>query len=118
MKFGFVPVALLALATSALAQAPAATNGPIGEVFSTDASVKGSVLLAAGGTSLLPGSSVDAGESVALVKLRRGGTLRVCKKSSVDLNLAPSVKSAAAPQPQPGLMLSMGSGGLEGEYRS
>jgi hypothetical protein len=118
MKFGFAMVALLALATSALAQAPAPASEPIGEVFSTDASVKGSVLLAAGGTSLLPGSSVDAGQSVALVKLRRGGTLRVCKKSSVDLNLAPAVRSAAESfgQQQPGLMLSMGSGALEVEY--
>src|ERR1700733_8338016 len=52
---------------------------PIGELYATDASVKGSVILAGSGTSVLSGSSIQAGAQAATLKLDRGGSLLVCE---------------------------------------
>jgi hypothetical protein len=112
----------LVLAASAFAQSD---PSPIGEVFASDAAVKGSVLVSGGGMSVLPGASVDAGASPAVVKLRRGGTLRICPRSDVSLNVAPrsamaqsaDSKSATSVQQPPALMISMGTGALEAEYQ-
>ena len=41
----------------------------IGQLFATDASVKGSVMLAGSGTSVLSGSSIEAGTQAATLKL-------------------------------------------------
>src|SRR2546429_9768877 len=51
-------------------------DGSIGEVFATDASVTGSVILGAGGTRVASGSSVSAGRSAAGIGLDRGGEVR------------------------------------------
>jgi len=58
---------------------------PIGDVYSSDATIKGSVVFTAAGTRMMSGSSVRAGQSNASVKLIRGGELRVCQGSSVSL---------------------------------
>lgn len=101
-------------------QAPAKTDAAIGEVFASDASVQGAVVLAASGTSLLSGSTVDAGSAPALVKLRRGGTVRVCPGSSLSINSAQGGQAqstpAAANNRQSGLMLSLGTGAIEANY--
>src|SRR5437879_1260227 len=56
---------------------------PVGELYATGANVKGSVVLAGGGTIVLSGSSVSAGSTVALLKLARGGEVRICPATSL-----------------------------------
>src|SRR5437868_732100 len=81
--------------------------GSIGEVFATDASVTGSVILAAGGTRVASGSSVSAGRSAASIRLDRGGEVRVCPGTSVSVTAAARSK---------GLMLSLSDGTIEMHY--
>jgi len=81
----------------------------VGEVFASDASVQGSVVFASGGARLLSGSTVSAGTASALVRLKRGGEVRVCPGSSVQVN---SVASAS----QRELVLSLDAGVLETHY--
>ena len=109
----------IAAACNAHAQALPKADAAVGEVFASDASVQGSVVLAAGGASLLPGSTVDAGSSAAVVKLRRGGTVRVCPGSSLSINTTVSgagQSEAAASGNSSGLMLSLGTGAIEANY--
>src|SRR3954463_9581452 len=82
-------------------------DGSIGEVFATDASVTGSVLLAAGGTRVASGSSVAAGRSPASLRLQRGGEVLVCRGTSVSVTASARSK---------GLMLSLDSGTIETHY--
>jgi hypothetical protein len=75
------------VAASALAiTAPLAAQTTVGEVFATDASVRGSLVMTAGGTHVLSGSQVAAGENVALLRLLRGGEVRICRGTSVAIN--------------------------------
>jgi hypothetical protein len=62
----------------------------IGEMFASDASVHGSVLFASGGMQIQSGSSVGAGEAPAVLKLRRGGEVRVCPKTTVSVSSSAS----------------------------
>src|SRR3954463_13865903 len=82
-------------------------DGSIGEVFATDASVTGSVILAAGGTRVASGSSVSAGRTAASLRLDRGGEGRVCPGTSVNVTAAARSK---------GLMLSLSDGTIETHY--
>ena len=59
------PLVLVAALMPAALQAQA----PVGELFAGDASVRGSVVLASSGTSVLGGSQVSAGQSAATLKL-------------------------------------------------
>ena len=72
----------LALAGSAQAQGQKA----LGELFSGDANVRGAVLLQAQATQVLSGSQIAAGEASALLKLARGGQLRICPRTDLSLN--------------------------------
>lgn len=67
----------------------------IGEVFSSDASVRGSVLLSAQGTQVMSGSQVSAGDGAALLKLNRGGQVRICPKTNLSLSADASGKELA-----------------------
>jgi hypothetical protein len=102
---------LLSLAAAAplvcLLTARAATQQPIGELYATDASVKGSVLLAGSGTRVLAGSSIEAGAQAATLKLERGGTLFVCEGTKLSLNASQSGRQ---------LLLSLNTGNLELNY--
>jgi hypothetical protein len=79
----------------------------IGNVYATDATVKGSVELSGGGTHLLSGSSVTAGDATALVRLARGGEVRVCSNTTISVASSPSGRD---------LLLAMGSGAIETHY--
>jgi hypothetical protein len=95
-------ILLLGVSTFACAQ------NPVGQIFASDAKVKGAVELAAsGGAKVMSGSWVSAGESTALLKLERGGEVRVCPKTSVSVSTSQSGRD---------LMLGLSVGGLETHY--
>ena len=93
----------LALAGSAHAQ----TQKSLGVLFSGDASVRGAVLLRAQATEVLSGSQVAAGEGTALLKLERGGQLRICPKTNLSLNAGAIGKA---------LSLGLNAGAMELDY--
>jgi hypothetical protein len=79
----------------------------VGDVYATDASVRGSIALVGSGTRVLSGSTVNAGLAAATVKLARGGAVRVCPGTNVALSTS-----------QSGRVLAMGfnSGAVELHY--
>lgn len=58
----------------------------IGEMFASDASVRGSVLFSSSGTQIQSGSSVTAGDAPAVVKVRRGGEVRICPNTTISVS--------------------------------
>ena len=77
------------VAASALAvSVPAWAQTPVGEVYASDASVRGSMVMTASGTRVMSGSQVAAGENVALMRLLRGGEIRICRGTSVAISEA------------------------------
>ncbi len=99
----FVPITLLVFGMSA----PAAAQQSLGELYATDASVKGSVVLAGSGTSVLSGSSIQAGAQAATLKLDRGGSLLVCEGTKLSLTSSASGRE---------LLFSLNSGNVELNY--
>jgi hypothetical protein len=79
----------------------------IGELYATDASVKGSVILAGSGTSVLSGSSIQAGAQAATLKLERGGSLLVCEGTKLSVTTSQNGRE---------LLFSLNSGNLEMNY--
>jgi len=79
----------------------------LGELYASDASVKGSVILAGSGTSVLSGSSIEAGALGATLKLERGGTLLVCPGTKLSITASQNARE---------LMFSLNSGNLEMNY--
>jgi hypothetical protein len=79
----------------------------VGKLLAADATLRGSVVLAGSGTSLLSGTSVDTGSSPAAIALKRGGIMRVCPSSSVNVSASPAQS----------LMLSLSTGSIETSYR-
>ncbi len=83
-------------------QQPAA---PLGELFAEDAN--GRLVQPAGsGMIVASGSELAAGVTPARLSLKRGGEVRICPKTSVNLNAA-----------RFGLMFAMSSGAMEIEYQ-
>jgi hypothetical protein len=78
---------------------------PIGEIFASDASVTGAVQLAGAGMQVMSGSSVGAGQAPALLRLARGGDVRICPRTSLSISGSRN-----------GLMLGMNSGAIETNY--
>lgn len=98
-----VPTALLVLGVSG----PAGAQQTLGELYATDASVKGSVVLAGSGTSVLSGSSIQAGAQAATLKLDRGGSLLVCEGTKLSLTSSQTGRE---------LLFSLNSGNVELNY--
>jgi hypothetical protein len=94
---------LLALAGTAAAHA----QNAVGELFSADAGVRGSVLLSGSGTHVLSGSQVSAGDGAALLKLERGGQLRICPRTNLSLSVDAGGRA---------LVLGMNTGSMELNY--
>jgi hypothetical protein len=82
-------------------------QNPVGQLFSSDAKVKGSVELAASGARVLSGSFVTAADSTAVLKLDRGGEIRICARTSL---------SVATSQSGRDLMLGLSLGCIETHY--
>ena len=104
-----VPTTLLVLGISG----SAAAQQTLGELYASDASVKGSVMLAGSGTSVFSGSSIQAGAQAATLKLERGGSLLVCEGTKLSSDrVADRPRAAVQPeQRQRGAELSPGRGG-------
>lgn len=79
----------------------------VGELFASDASVKGGVILANSGTKVLSGSSIAAGEQTATLKLERGGNMLICPGTSLAVTTSQNGRQ---------LMLSMNAGNIEMDY--
>lgn len=90
-----------------LAPTAALAQQTIGELYAADASVKGSVILANSGTSVLSGSSIQAGAQSAMLKLERGGTLQVCEGTKLSVTASQNGRE---------LLFSLNSGNLEMNY--
>src|SRR3954447_22245419 len=96
-----VPAMLVAVSVGGRAQAV------VGEMFASDASVRGSVLFASGGTQIQSGSSVTAGDAAAVLRLRRGGEVRVCPRTGVSVAASPNGRD---------LLWGMNSGAIEAHF--
>ena len=90
-----------------LAPVTALAQQTIGELYATDASVKGSVILAGSGTSVLSGSSIQAGAQSATLKLDRGGSLQVCEGTKLTVTASQNGRE---------MLFSLNSGNLEMNY--
>lgn len=77
-------VLLLGIALAAVGAAHG--QNAIGEVYAGDASVRGAVLLSTQGTQLLSGSQVTAGDGAAMLRLKRGGHVRICPRASLSVS--------------------------------
>lgn len=90
-----------------LAVTPGSAQTPVGELYASDATIKGAVVLAGSGTRVMSGSTVTAGETTALVRLERGGDLRVCRGTGITLTNSTSGGE---------IMVGMSSGTIETHY--
>ena len=88
-------------------QIPVAAQQAIGELYATDASVKGSIILANSGTNVLSGSSIQAGAQAATLKLERGGSVLVCEGTKLSITSSQSGRE---------LLFSLNTGNLELNY--
>jgi hypothetical protein len=89
-------------ALPACAQSPA----PVGELFASEPGVPAMAQPAGTGITVLPGSELAAGIAPATLKLARGGQIRICPRSGLNLNAAGQ-----------GLMVGMNTGAIEIDYR-
>lgn len=87
--------------------APAPAQQRVGELFASDASVKGSIVLANSGTEVMSGSSIAAGAQAATLKLERGGTMMICPGTNLAVTTSQNGRQ---------LMFSMDTGNLEMDY--
>lgn len=90
-----------------LIRLPMRAQQTIGELYATDASVKGAVILAGSGTSVLSGSQIAAGAQTATLKLERGGNVLVCPGTSLSVSSSQNGRQ---------LLFSVNSGNIELDY--
>lgn len=88
------------------ASVPAAAQ-VLGDVYASDASVKGSVRETSGGLEVSNGVAITAGEHSATLRLARGGQVRVCPGTNLTVNTSPQGQE---------LMFAMSAGSLEADY--
>src|SRR5271165_6813290 len=93
--------------TAAIAAGTAAAQQNVGELFASDASVKGSVVLANSGTQVMSGSSIAAGAQSATLKLERGGSMMICPGTNLAITTSQNGRQ---------LMFSMDTGTVEMDY--
>jgi hypothetical protein len=98
---------VLLLGFALAASVAARGQNAIGELFSGDASVRGQVLFSNQGTEVLSGSQVSAGAGAAVLKLKRGGQVRICPGTNLSLSTDASGKALA---------LALSAGSMELDY--
>ena len=79
----------------------------IGDLYASDATVKGGVRYTASGLEIDNGSVITAGQHSASVRLTRGGQVRICPGTNLTVNSSPKGQE---------LMFAMSAGSLESEY--
>jgi len=79
----------------------------VGDVYASDASVKGSVRETSAGLEISSGAALTAGEHAATLRLARGGQVRVCPGTNLTVNTSPQGQE---------LMFAMSDGSLEADY--
>jgi hypothetical protein len=89
-----------------ISSVPAAAQ-VVGDVYASDASVKGSVRETSGGLEVSNGVAITAGEHSATLRLARGGQVRVCPGTNLTVNTSPQGQE---------LMFAMSAGSLEADY--
>ncbi len=104
-RVGLPATCALLLGLLAVAQEPPST--PVGDLFASDASVKGAVQLANTGMQVMSGSSIQAGQATALLRLRRGGDVRICPRTAISLSSSHNGRD---------LMFGMNAGAMEAHY--
>lgn len=99
----------IVMSAGLLAGAAAGARGQqnVGELFASDARVKGGVVLANSGTKVMSGSSIAAGEQTATLKLERGGNMLICPGTNLAVTTSQNGRQ---------LMLSMDTGNIEMDY--
>lgn len=104
-------LAFLRSAVVATIFAGAALSSPaqqnVGELYASDASVKGVIVLANSGTKVMSGSSIAAGEQAATLRLERGGSMLICPGTSLAVTTSQNGRQ---------LMFSMNTGNMEMDY--
>lgn len=102
--------AILVMGALAVAQQSGPSTGgqAIGEMQLTDATVRGAVTLSPAGATLMSGSQVSAGAAAAVIRLTRGGELKVCAQSSITITASATGKET---------LVGLNSGALETRYR-
>jgi hypothetical protein len=99
---------LLAIGTMVLFFAhPASAQVVVGDVVSSDASIKGTIMLAGSGMRVFSGSQVSAGAQPAVLRLVRGGEVKVCPGTNLSV-------SASANGTE--MLFSVSTGALEFHY--
>jgi hypothetical protein len=78
---------------------------PVGELFASDANSSSAMQLAGSGMAVYSGSELSAGIAPATLKLARGGQVRICPSSGLNVTASGQ-----------GLMLATGAGALEIDY--
>ena len=97
---------LLLFSLSAAAQTTQ-TTPLVGELFASETTTNGPVLLAGSGMSVASGSQLSAGKAVATLRLTRGGEVRICPRSGLSVTAIPEHDE---------LMLSLGASSAEINY--
>jgi hypothetical protein len=110
LSYGAAGAAVLATLVF-LPQSVLSQQTPIAYVPATGVTVSGSLSVADGKVSIGNNGTIKAGDSTALVKLARGGDLRVCASTEVHLSRDTSVEGADS-----ALMIAMDRGALEASY--
>lgn len=106
----FVSTLAIVLVPAAGAQSPAT----IGELFASETSAHGPVLLAGAGMEVASGSQLTAGKSVATLRLARGGEVRICPETGISVSAVQS--GPQTPGTDRELMLAMDAGSVELDY--
>jgi len=109
-KLSFALSLAMALVFPAVAQSP----GVIGELFASETSAHGPVLLAGAGMEVSSGSQLTAGKSVATLRLARGGEVRICPESGISVSAVQN--GPQTPGTDRELMLAMDAGSVELDY--
>jgi hypothetical protein len=95
------------LSLAALAAHAQSSPAPVGELFPVDVDVRNPALQVGTGLTVTNGTQLAAGEAPAVLRLARGGQVRLCPGSGLGVNTVPG---------NDGLLLSMSAGSIVVNY--